>query len=355
MGVNTAIKATPVTEDELDRFERFKRFEEWERSQDRRPPQRAPERAPAAAERTVGEMTAEWLGTLKGREAQNRASQARHFSRPFRHAGRELVLASLRPSECSKAILTSWQTMVSATPSSQRPDEKLSPGTVHQVRMCLQTMFSHFVKAEELTHNPVRAVEKVKGRDRMREGYATYEDTERYAAAMPWIGGYIARHLFATGLRIQNLLQLQKHQIDWEASGVNVIQKGGGQHFAQVPAPILEEMRRLCETFPASPWVYPSPRDQARCIPYETFRSWNTKVRNRLQLKSNGEWFVPHMFRHGCGDDMIAHGADITEVQRQLGHINVKQSARYVRIRGKAAQRVLDRQNARYAKRGSGP
>lgn len=308
-----------------------------------------PQRAPEPQGRTVGEMWAEWLATLAPVAKKNRTSQGRHLRSPFAHRGQSLVLANLTPEECTEAVLTSWQAMVATSPGKLHKGKPLSPGTVHQVRMGLQSMFKHYIKLKELRWNPLREVDKVPGRDRHRRGYTTPEDVERYAAAMPAIGGYVVRHLFATGLRIVNQLTLQKHQIDRTAGGVNVVQKGGTDLFVPVADVVLEEMERLCSVS-TGPWVYPNPRDPQRPIPYETFTGWSRRARKKTGLAPGGEPIVPHHLRHGVAMDMLAHEADLTEVQHQLGHSDIRLSARYGKLRGAAMNRLRARQNARFAK-----
>jgi integrase len=344
MGVNTAIKATPVTEDEQDRFERFLRFEKWEQSQGRRPAARAA--SPAPVERTVGELHAEWLGTLGKVARKNRTSQGRHLKRAFRHQGVEYVLADLRPSECSPGHLEAWQRMLETTPSVLHKGKSIEAGTVHQIRMGIQSMWKYFIKVEELQVSPWQRVKKVAGRDRERKSYTTHQDTERWAEAMPQIGGYVVRHAFASGLRIMNQLRLQKTDVDYEAGGFNVVQKGDKEHFAPVDAKTLEEVRHLSALNPTSPWVYPNPRDPQRPIPYDTFLGWTRRARKKL-----GKHVVPHDLRHGCAMDMMDAGADIVEVKEQLGHSDIKLSTRYARIRGAAVKRLLDRQAKRLANR----
>lgn len=307
-------------------------------------PQRAPSPA-QIAERTVGEMHAEWLSTLQGKALKNRRSQGRHIKSPFVHAGVKLVLADLTPTECTPAVLKSWQSMLSATSSVLHKGKNIDPGTVHQVRMGIQSMFKHFIGTEELRDNPFRSVPKVKGRDRQRQSYSTYQDAERYAEAMPLIGGYVVRHAFASGLRIVNQLRLQKADVDYAAGGFNVIQKGDREHFAPVDPKTLEEVRKLAEVSPG-PWVYPNPRDPRLPIPYDTFLGWTRRARKKL-----GTYVTPHELRHGCAMEMMATGADITEVKEQLGHSDIKLSARYARLRGAAVKRLHERQAKRLAGR----
>lgn len=330
-----------VDEDDYRDFLKFQEFK-------RRAAQRAPAPSPSPSERTVGDLHAEWLETLSERAKRNRRSQGRHLKRPFTHRGQEYVLANMRPSECSKLILAAWQRMLLTTPSKIHKGKVISAPTVNQIRTGLQCCFRYFVVHGELEHNPLYTVPRVDGRDRQREGYATPADVERFSAALPYPGGWIAKHMFATGCRVGNLLALQKSQIDWAAKELILVVKGrngGKPHRPPVPDQALEELRHLCAAAGPSPWVYPNPKDPTKPIPYSTFINWCRKTRKKL-----GMTLVPHEFRHGAAVDILDNDGDLTEVQYQLGHSDIKESARYARIRGKAIERLRERQNARFAK-----
>lgn len=316
----------------------------------RLPAQRSvPAPAPASTERTVGEMHAEWLQTLSGLARKNRTCQGRHLQRPFKHRGKELRLADLTPSECTPPILASWQAMLLGTPHSYHKDRTLSPGAVDQIRMGAQCMFKHFLRLGELTDNPFRTVPRPEGRDRERQGYMTPEEMERYASAYPVIGGYIIRHMFWTGCRRGNIQKLKKHEIDWEASDLVLTVKGGRPARVAVPPPVLEEMRHLCAVSP-SQWVYPSPKTPTRYVPDGTWQRWTERAQKATGLTLAGERAVPHHARHGAAVDMLAHGADLTEVQAQLTQKNISTTARYAKMRDRMRDRLRAKLAARLAK-----
>lgn len=330
----------PVEEDDYRDFLAFQEFK-------RRAAQRAPAPSPGPSERTVGDLYTEWLETLSERAKRNRRSQGRHLRRPFSHRGQEYRLADMRPSECSRLILAAWQRMLLAVPSVIHKGKPISAPTVNQIRTGLQCCFRYFVVHGELEHNPLQSVPRVDGRDRQREGYATPADVERFSAALPYPGCWIAKHMFATGCRIGNVLSLRKSEIDWSAKELILVVKGrngGKPHRPPVPDQTIEELRHLCGASP-SEWVYPSPKDPSKPIPYSTFINWWRKTRKKIGIP-----LVPHEFRHGVAVDILDNEGDLTEVQYILGHADIKESARYARIRGKAIARAHDRQNARFAK-----
>lgn len=342
LGVNTQLKYPALSDDAL--FREFEAYRQW---RDRQGSQQA--EPPPAAERTIGEMHAEWLLTLGPTGRLNRTSQGRYLWRPFSFRAQKLVLGELRPSQCTGPVLTAWQAMVATSPLGHDPGKAIAPSTADQIRIGLQSMWKYFSRLGELTENPWRNVPRIAGRHRERQGYMTPDEMERFAAAYPLIGQYIIRHMFWTGCRRGNIQRLQKHEIDWEASDLVLVQKGGRPLRVAVPPPVLEELKHLCAVS-TSQWVYPSPYNPQRYVPNGTWQRWTARAQKTTGLTLAGEKAVPHHARHGAAVDMIAHGADLTEVQAQLGHTTIAMTARYAKMRDRMRDRLRAKLAARLVK-----
>ena len=319
----------------------------------RLPPAKAPPLAAAPAERTVGEFWQEYLASLVpgSHYKKNRVSQGRHILTPFKHRGETMVLADLRPSQCTHQVLVSWQTMLSQLENQYHPGRRLSAGSVDQIRMSVQCMWKHFRELEELDTNPWTKVDRLEGWDKQRVGYFTPEEAAAYAAAFPHPGNFIIRHMFYTCCRKGSIQKLRKHDIDFNNGTLLMKLKGKRRdqaHPIPVPDDILEEMKSLCKLSP-SEWVYPSPRNPQRYVPDGTLDNWAQRAQEKTGLAPLGEKGVPHMLRHGGAVDMIEHGADITEVQYQLTHSSITTTARYAKMRSRMLDRARKRQNERLA------
>lgn len=318
--------------DDRERFERFQRFEQWERQQ---------HAGPSAQERTVGALFAEWRETLAPLARKNRGCQGRHLHRPFSCRGETLVLADLTPSQLTPVVLQSWLAMLAATRARNSADN-LAPGTIDQIRMGVQSCFKHFIALGELQRNPFRAVKRDPKRDHKRQGYYTPEEIERMAAALPQIGGYILRHCFRTCCRRDNIRLLRKDQIDWEARELVLVAKGGKQVRVAVPDQTLKEMRALVEVS-TGPWVYPHPQRPRDPVSEGTLQRWMQRARKTTGLVlPGGESPNIHHARHGGAVALLDAGADITDVQVQMTHSTIQQTARYLQMRDRRRVRLRE-------------
>lgn len=302
-------------------------------------PMRAAAPEPSKVERTVAELYAEYLGTLRGKSLRQRTHQGAHLRRAFAFQGRQVKLEDLKPSECSPALLQAWVQMLEAT-RAQNSTQPLAPGTVDQIRMALQSCFKLHIARGELADNPLRKVKRDKRRLRQRVGYYTPQELETQAEAMPQMGGIILRHLYRTCMRLDNLRTLRKHQINWTTGKVDIVVKGGRQESVQVPDDILAEMKALCAVSPGE-YVYPNPRRPHEPLSEHTLRNWNRKARKATGIVlPGGERPTYHHARHTGALAMLDAGADITEVQKQLTHVSINETARYLKARDRRDQRI---------------
>jgi integrase len=326
--------------DSDDEYQEFKAFQEWKKLRQSAPALEKPR------ERTVKELTEEWLETLPKPDVYSRRrSQSQHFDREFNFRGQKVRISDLTPSQLVPSLLETWQLLLAATPKKYGGGETLTAGAADQIRMALQCMLARYVRLGEIPENPCHVVDRLEGRDVEREGYFTPAELKVFAAAMPTNGGWIYRHCFATGCRRDAIRLLTKPQIKWDDRMIVIALKGKKKRkgYIVVPDATLDEMRALCVANPVSEWVYPSPTDPRKAIPKATLAMWGRKAR-----QATGIHRTLHETRHGCAMDMLAHNADITEVQAQLAHSSITQTARYARMRGQAIERLRKRQNDRF-------
>lgn len=306
----------------------FEAFQAWRTSQG----------AVARTKSTIGTMWAEWFDGLPSRMQVGRKAHARWVVAKFPFKGDMLALGDLVPSECTPAVLSTWQTFVSHGRSAIT-GKPLSAGTADQVRLSLSAMFSHYVRMEELPGNPLRRVPRLPGRKRERQGYYNASELEQLARALPVPAGTILRHCFACGARRDNIRLLRKSQIDWAAGDLIVTGKGSKPLRIVAPAWMLEELRHLC-ALSRSEWVYPNPRNPSTPLPAVTLHGQLARARKALGMTLAGEAPNIHHARHGHAVDLLERGASLTDVQAQLGHAHITETARYAKMRDRMRDRL---------------
>lgn len=154
--------------------------------------------------------------------------------------------------------------------------------------------------------------------------------------------------LFSTGLRVSELVKLNREQVDLKRREFGVIGKGG-------------RGRVVFLSLRAAEWLekYLSSRsDQTKAL-FLNFRRGNSEMVNdeKMRLTSRSvqrivEKYVrlshlpvkitPHGLRHSFATDLLMAGADIRSVQEMLGHKNISTTQIYTHITNKQLREVHD-------------
>lgn len=146
--------------------------------------------------------------------------------------------------------------------------------------------------------------------------------------------------LYATGLRISELVSLSIADIDLDAGLVRAFGKGSKERIVPVGRHAIEALRR---------WYGPGgrsefePRRWARRGDSEAvFLSSRGRRMNRqaawmairvaAEAAGLGDRVSPHVLRHSFATHLLSHGADIRIVQELLGHASITTTQIYTKV-----------------------
>lgn len=140
--------------------------------------------------------------------------------------------------------------------------------------------------------------------------------------------------LYATGLRISELVNLTIHNINHRQAVVRVIGKGGKERLV----PIGEIANQCIEDYllqarpdllknTMSDALFPSKR--SRFMTRQTF--WHAIKRYAI-IADIQKHISPHVIRHAFATHLVNHGADIRVVQLLLGHSSISTTQIYTHV-----------------------
>lgn len=140
--------------------------------------------------------------------------------------------------------------------------------------------------------------------------------------------------LYATGMRVSELVQLQTHQVDLQGNYLTV--KGKGSKFRMVPfgkwareklQRYLKEMRPKLLGAKSSPFLFLNRSGKALT------RQGFWKLIRRYALAAGIEKRVtPHTLRHSFATHLLEGGADLRSVQSMLGHADISTTQIYTHV-----------------------
>jgi integrase/recombinase XerD len=155
--------------------------------------------------------------------------------------------------------------------------------------------------------------------------------------------------LYATGLRVSELVSLDLNQVDLEARVLLARGKGSKERLVPVGAPAAEALRR---------WLA-GPRQ--RMLRGRQSRDLFVTPRGR-RMTRQGFWkllgryarsagirrrFSPHTLRHAFATHLLAGGADLRAVQAMLGHADISTTQIYTHVDRSQVRRLYDRHHPR--------
>jgi integrase/recombinase XerC len=137
--------------------------------------------------------------------------------------------------------------------------------------------------------------------------------------------------LYGTGMRLSELVGLDREDVDLRARTARVLGKGSKERIVifggaarEALLAHMEELRRSGE--PSAGPLFPGRR--GRISP----RSVQRLVKARLSSLSRSSGHSPHALRHSFATHMLDHGADIRVIQELLGHASLSTTQVYTHV-----------------------
>ncbi len=140
--------------------------------------------------------------------------------------------------------------------------------------------------------------------------------------------------LYATGLRVSELVNLKLGQINHQQGVVRVVGKGGKERLVPLGESALDWLERyLREARPQllgtghGDTLFPSPRGGA--ISRQAF--WYA-IKRYATIAGISKPISPHSLRHAFATHLLNHGADLRVVQLLLGHSDISTTQIYTHV-----------------------
>lgn len=142
--------------------------------------------------------------------------------------------------------------------------------------------------------------------------------------------------LYATGLRVSELVSLPLSAVARDQPVMIVRGKGGKERMSPLSDPAREAVkayRTVRERFLAGPksakWLFPSTGEAGHLT-----RDGFAKMLKEVAVKAGvpPSQVSPHVLRHSFASHLLAHGADLRSVQQMLGHADIATTQIYTHV-----------------------
>lgn len=206
----------------------------------------------------------------------------------------------------------------------------------------VKRLFEHLASNNRLLINPAEGIVETKRRSRKIGPTLTLDEMKK-VLLQPNMGlasgirdRTIMEVLYATAMRIDELLSLHVHDVDLK-DGVIVVRKGKGNKQRVVP------LGKHATTF-IKEYLDKVRPNYSRKRPKEQCLFLNNRgeplsygaVRYSLYIYARqagiGKHAAPHTFRRSCATHMLQAGADIRYIQKLLGHARLATTQQYTKV-----------------------
>jgi integrase/recombinase XerD len=152
--------------------------------------------------------------------------------------------------------------------------------------------------------------------------------------------------LYATGLRVSELVRLKIADVELEQGFLTVLGKGGKERMVPIGDSAVAWVRRwLAEGRGAllngrtAPWLFVS---GPRGTPLTRVGFWKLLKRHGTSV-GVGQILSPHVVRHSFATHLLDRGADLRAIQMMLGHADLSSTQIYTHVLEARLRSVYDR------------
>ena len=142
--------------------------------------------------------------------------------------------------------------------------------------------------------------------------------------------------LYATGLRVSELVGLDWGAIDLSGRVLRVVGKGGKERMVPFGRPALAALRAWLEVWEGVRGEGGEPEDEPVFLNHQGGRLTDRSVRRILdryvEAAAIASGVHPHTLRHTFATHLLENGADLRAIQELLGHSSISTTQKYTHL-----------------------
>jgi integrase/recombinase XerD len=205
----------------------------------------------------------------------------------------------------------------------------------------LKQFFMYLFVEKIRSDNPATAVDAPK-LDKSLPKFMSEQEVDKLleTATGDWRMKCLLELLYATGLRVSELISLKKSSVRKEGNDYYVFVKGKGNKERIVPlgGKAIEALQDYLKSKDITDWLFPSGKSHLT-------RQRFGQMLKELALKANidPDKISPHVMRHSFASHMLANGADLRLVQELLGHEQIATTQIYTHVQTRKLYEVVEK------------
>lgn len=217
--------------------------------------------------------------------------------------------------------------------------EGYAPASMTRKLAAARSLFRFLIREGEIVHNPLMLVPAPKGRQSL-PNVLTIEEIERLLSAPSPTTPLGVRDrcllevLYATGLRVGELLSLRLDDIDWSERTLRVRGKGMKERIVLLGDVAMDALELYVHR--SRPELLKGRATEALFLSHIgqplSVRGFHAVLRPHLEAADIARRVTPHTLRHSFATHLLEGGADLRSVQELLGHASVSTTQVYTHV-----------------------
>ena len=155
--------------------------------------------------------------------------------------------------------------------------------------------------------------------------------------------------LYATGLRVSELVGLPLAALGQEGRFLTVEGKGGRERMAPLSEPAQRALKAYLDVrakfltpdrSEQNNWLFPSRTSESGHLTRQRFAQLLKELSRNAGI--DPERVSPHVLRHAFATHLLKHGADLRSVQKMLGHADIATTQIYTQVVGEQVKETVE-------------
>jgi integrase/recombinase XerD len=184
----------------------------------------------------------------------------------------------------------------------------------------IKSFYNWMVDMGHVPENPSKGIRKISFAKKMPV-YLEIDEIKKMlqtADAESPRTGMMIRFLFATGVRVSELVGIRKRDINWTTGAITVLGKGSKQRKVIVMPEFMDTLKEYCKGFD----------DKQKLFDYHT-GTVQDDFRKVVAMSEIEKHVTPHKMRHSFATHMLRNGANVVLIQKYLGHASLSTTQIY--------------------------
>jgi len=197
-------------------------------------------------------------------------------------------------------------------------ERKLSKATAANALSILKSFFSFMSRNEYLPADPTKGINPVKV-DKKAPVYLTQDEMrELINTATGDRDSLMVKMLYATGVRVSELVNIRKQDIDFTRGTIKVFGKGAKERIVLIPDVMRPQVEACCGQLKNDKKLFDL-----------TPRMIQLEIKKLARMAGINKNVTPHKLRHSFATHMLQNGGNVVAIQKLLGHTSLNTTQIY--------------------------